>query len=290
MSTTVATFYKFVSISDPQKLRDDVSALCDRHGIRGTLLIAGEGINATVSGDDADVAALLTWLRADARFADLVAKQSLTTSHPFKRLKVKVKPEIVSFGHEDGDPLKGTGRYVAAEDWNALIAQPDVVVIDTRNSYEFDVGTFEGAVDPETRSFREFPAFVEKTLDPARHKKIAMFCTGGIRCEKATAYMLAQGFEEVFHLEGGILKYLEVIPPEESLWRGECFIFDERVALEHGVTQGHYTLCRVCGYPVVRADEVTQDGSAQNGAVQNCCHKCRAAASRETADDTHFGC
>lgn len=279
MKLTVSTFYKFVRILDPAELQGDLTRFCEEHGLRGTVLIAGEGINATVSGRGEDVDRLLAWLRSDRRFADLVAKQSSSDGHPFKRLKVKVKSEIVTFGDDDGNPARGTGTYVAPEDWNALIRSPDVVVVDTRNSYECDIGSFKGALDPQTGSFREFPSFVKERLDPARDRKIAMFCTGGIRCEKATAYMRAQGFENVYHLEGGILKYLEVVPPEESLWEGECFIFDGRVALGHGVRTGSHVLCARCGYPIRRADEGAQD----------VCSRCLSRERREGPDDTHSG-
>jgi UPF0176 protein len=224
------------------------------NAILGTVLLANEGINATVAGPDEGVSTFLAWLRSDPRFADLVSKESYTGAYPFQRLKVRLKREIVTLGRPEADPTRKVGTYVKPEQWNDLIAAGDVVLLDTRNVYEVGIGTFEGAADPMTRSFREFPAYVEKTLDPARHKRIAMFCTGGIRCEKASAYMLSRGFEEVYHLEGGILRYLEDVPPEKSLWRGECFVFDERVALQHGVEVGTHTMCPDCGAPVVRDD------------------------------------
>lgn len=279
MSAVVITFYKFVMIREPLQLQADFAAFCKVRGMRGTVLIAGEGINATVSGSAEDIAALVRWLRSDSRFEDLVVKESHAEGHPFKRLKVKVKREIVTFGQENVDAESGAGTYVAPEDWNALIKSPDVVVIDTRNNYEYGIGTFKGAMNPETQSFSEFPAFVKETLDPGRHKKIAMFCTGGIRCEKATAYMRAQGFENVFHLEGGILKYLEVVPKEDSLWQGECFIFDGRVAVAHGVRQGCHELCSSCGHPIA----VAQAGERSR------CPGCQARAGREGANDTHSG-
>lgn len=250
MQTTVSTFYKFVRIDDPQALKVELAAFGCRHAIKGTILIAHEGINATVCGRDLDVRALLTRLRSDARFADLVTKESYAEAPTFRRFKVKVKPEIVTFGHPEIDPVGDVGAYVAPENWNALIEEDGVIVVDTRNAYEYDVGTFKGAIDPKTANFREFAAFVDSALAEARDRKVAMFCTGGIRCEKATAYLRAKGFENVYHLEGGILKYLEVVKPEQSLWQGECFIFDERVALGHGVTPGHARLCLACGYPV----------------------------------------
>ncbi|MEQ1671695.1 MAG: rhodanese-related sulfurtransferase [Hyphomicrobium sp.] len=253
MRITISAFYKFVAIDDPETLKAEVAAIGCQHGIKGTILVAHEGINSTVSGTADGIAALLGWLRADSRFSDLISKESYADAHPFGRFKVKVKPEIVTFGHPEVNPAKGAGTYVPPQQWNALIEQPDVLVVDTRNSYEFDIGTFRGAVDPKTQTFRQFAKFVDETLDPSRHRRVAMFCTGGIRCEKSTAYLRAQGFDEVYHLEGGILKYLEVVPEAESLWQGECFIFDERVALEHGVKPGSYQKCPRCGYPVRRS-------------------------------------
>ncbi len=270
MSITVSTFYKFVSIADPAAFKAEVAVFGCARGLKGTILVAREGINATVSGPPDAIADLLGWLRSDARFRDLVSKESFAEVHPFRRFKVKVKPEIVTFGHPDIDPVANAGTYVPPERWNALIQDPDVIVIDTRNRYEYDIGTFQGAVDPGTQTFREFSTFVGEALDPSKHHKVAMFCTGGIRCEKATAYMRAQGFPDVYHLEGGILKYLEVIPQADSLWQGECFISDERVALEHGVTPGDYQLCPDCGYPIHRPSSA--DGAA------GVCPKCASRA------------
>lgn len=250
MSITVSTFYKFATIDDPDALKTEVSARACSLGIKGTILIAHEGINATISGNTAGIAALLEWLRADDRFRNMEDKQSLASAHPFRRLKVKVKPEIVTFGHPDIDPSQNAGTYVPPERWNALIQDPDVVVIDTRNAYEVGIGTFQGAIDPQTETFQDFAKFADATLNTSKHRKIAMFCTGGIRCEKATAYLRARGFSDVYHLQGGILKYLKVVPKSESLWQGACYIFDDRVALEHGVTPGNYRHCRRCGYPV----------------------------------------
>jgi UPF0176 protein len=281
MSITVSTFYKFVPIADPLAFKTEVAAFGCQQGLKGTILVAREGINATVSGTHEAITALLHWLRSDARFSDLVSNESFAAQHPFRRYKVKVKPEIVTFGHPDVDPVTNAGTYVPPEHWNALIQDPGVIVIDTRNSYEFDVGTFRGAIDPKTKTFREFSNFVGENLDPAKHHKVAMFCTGGIRCEKATAYMRAQGFRDVYHLEGGILKYLEVIPKQDSLWQGECFIFDERVALEHGVTPGGYVLCTGCGYPIHRT------GSADDSV--NDCPKCALRAPSEGAASIQSG-
>ncbi len=259
MTWTVTAFYKFVTIDDPAAFRPALREACAKNGIVGTVLLAHEGINGTVAGPAHGIAGFLAFLRADARFADLVSKESYALEQPFKRMKVRLKREIVTLGQPDADPNERVGQYVEPKDWNALIAQEDVVTIDTRNAYEVQIGTFEGALDPATRSFREFPDYVKTNLDPARHKRVAMFCTGGIRCEKATAYMLAQGFEEVYHLKGGILKYLEEVPPEESRWRGECFVFDERVALGHGVELGTHVMCPACGTPVLKSATAPRD-------------------------------
>jgi UPF0176 protein len=249
MAYTVAAFYKFVGIADAPQLRDELHARCLELGIVGTILIAPEGINSTIAGAAASMTAILAHLRADPRFADLEVKLSASTHQPFKRLKVKLKREIVTFGVPEANPALRVGTYVDAADWNALISSDDVILIDTRNSYEYGVGTFPGALDPGTRAFGEFPQYVAQNLDSKTNKKVAMFCTGGIRCEKATAFMLGLGFEHVYHLKGGILKYLETVPADQSLWQGECFVFDERVALGQGVAEGHTALCRACGHP-----------------------------------------
>ena len=264
MTVTVAAFYRFVTIDEPETLRASVSASCTLNGILGTVLIAREGINATVSGPEVSINAFLAWLRNDARFEGLAVKISCANAEPFKRIKVRVKPEIVTFGVPDISPAEKAGTYVAPDAWNALIQDPDVVVIDTRNAYEFAIGTFEGALDPQTGAFSDFPDYVARHLDPQRHKRIAMFCTGGIRCEKASAYLLSKGFPEVYHLEGGILKYLEAVPEDASLWRGECFVFDGRVALQHGVGEGSHRHCAVCGFPVPNVAETC------TGLVQKC--------------------
>ncbi len=254
---TVSAFYKFVAVDDCGQLRTELRDLLKANAIMGTVLVAREGINATISGEATSIARVLAHLRSGPRFHDLVSKESCTDAHPFQRLKVKIKREIITLGHSEADPTKQLGTYVAPQDWNALIQDPDVIVIDTRNIYEVKTGTFEGAIDPGTQSFRQFPVFVAANLDPKKHRKVAMFCTGGIRCEKASSYLLAHGFPEVYHLEGGILKYLETVPPEMSLWRGECFVFDERVALEHGVTPGSFEMCKNCGHPVSEADRLS---------------------------------
>ena len=232
MTIAVAAFYKFVAVDDALALRERLFDGLAQRCMKGTILLAFEGINGTISGTPADMAGFLADLRADARFADLVTKVSTANAHPFKRLKVKVKREILSFGHPEADPTTRAGTYVAPADWNALVSDPNVLVIDTRNAYEVAEGTFPGALNPKTRAFGEFPDFVTSQLDPAKHTKIAMFCTGGIRCEKASAYLRAHGFGEVYHLQGGILNYLAQVPKEQSLWEGECFVIDERGGVE----------------------------------------------------------
>ncbi len=254
VTVKVAAFYKFVSIDDPAVLQGELREICLAQGIKGTILIASEGINATVSGSERAIDTLIQTIISDAGFSDLEVKYSEAAEHPFQRLKVKIKKEIVTFGVPDAKPSVATGTFVEPGDWNALISDPDVLVIDTRNDYEVQIGTFEGAQNPETRAFNEFPDYIRHTLADDRRRKIAMFCTGGIRCEKASAFLLREGFSNVYQLNGGILRYLEQVAPEESLWRGECFVFDERVALEHGVRQGHHALCARCGFPIRRRE------------------------------------
>lgn len=253
-TVVVAALYHFARLDDFRDLREPLLALCQAQDIRGTLLLAQEGVNGTISGTRAGIDAVLARLRADPRLAALEHKESFSDRHPFLRLKVKLKQEIVTLGVPFVDPNAVVGTYVDPQDWNALISDPDVVVIDTRNDYEVAIGTFAGAVDPKTRSFREFPRYVSEQLDPAKHRKVAMFCTGGIRCEKASSYMRQQGFETVYHLKGGILKYLEEVPESESLWQGECFVFDERVGVTHGLKTGEAGLCHGCRRAVTPAD------------------------------------
>lgn len=229
----VCALYKFVALDDYQQIQQPLKDLLEANNIRGTLLLASEGINGTVAGKRESINALLQWFKQDPRLADVVYKESYNAEQPFNRTKVKLKKEIVTMGVEGIDPRHVVGTYVKPKEWNALISDPDVVLVDTRNDYEVDIGTFKNAVNPNTETFREFPQYVKENLDPTKHKKVAMFCTGGIRCEKSTAYMKEQGFEEVYHLEGGILKYLEEVPQEESLWEGDCYVFDGRVAVNH---------------------------------------------------------
>lgn len=258
-STVVAALYKFVSLPDYEALAPLLKAHCDAIGLKGTLLLAHEGINGTVAGTREAIDSLHDWLTKDSRFDGISYKESFFEGTPFYRMKVKLKKEIVTMGVENIDPLKIVGTYVKPQDWNALISDPEVVVIDTRNSYEYAIGTFERAIDPKTETFREFPAYVAENLDPARHKKVAMFCTGGIRCEKSTAFLKEQGFEEVYHLEGGILKYLEEIAEEESLWRGQCFVFDNRVAVNHSLQKGDYDQCHGCRHPITEEDKLAAE-------------------------------
>ncbi|WP_110598612.1 rhodanese-related sulfurtransferase [Salinicola lusitanus] len=251
----VAALYQFVTLDDFEALREPLLAEMQRLDVKGTLLLANEGINGTVSGTRDSIDALLGWLKRDARFAELGHKESYCDAHPFYRTKVKLKREIVTMGVPDVDPNRRVGTYVEPEQWNALIDDPEVLVIDTRNDYEVAIGSFEGAVDPRTKSFREFPEYVRQHYDPSRHKKVAMFCTGGIRCEKASSFMLNEGFEEVFHLKGGILSYLERVPETQSRWRGDCFVFDNRVTVRHDLSEGEFEQCHACRMPISTADQ-----------------------------------
>lgn len=251
---TVAALYRFAVIADCAALREALDALCRAQGIKGTLLIAREGINGTIAGSAEGIARVVEFIRSQPDCADTDVKYSTASDMPFYRMKVRIKREIVTMGEPDIDPRASVGTYVAPQDWNALISDPDTIVIDTRNDYEVAAGTFERAIDPKTGSFREFPEWFrrerERLLGEGRAPKVAMFCTGGIRCEKSTAFLKAEGVEEVYHLKGGILKYLEEVPEQESLWHGECFVFDERVTVGHGLVQGSHVLCRACRRPV----------------------------------------
>jgi UPF0176 protein len=251
----VAALYKFVSLPDYRELQAPLLSFCRLQEIKGTLLLAQEGINGTIAGYRQQIDAVLAFLRADSRFADLEHKESYTETPPFERMKVRLKKEIVTLGLPEINPNEKVGIYVQPEAWNDLISNPEVTVIDTRNDYEVTIGTFKGAENPQTQTFRDFPQYVKQHLDSSKQKKVALFCTGGIRCEKASSYLLSQGFEEVYHLKGGILKYLEAVPPEESLWEGECFVFDERVAVGHGLEIGSHELCFCCGHPISESDK-----------------------------------
>ena len=255
----VCALYRFVALEDHAALREPLLSLLESHQVRGTLLLAREGINGTVAGSQAAIDALKAWFAADPRFDGIDYKESPAETQPFYRSKVKLKKEIVTLGVEGIDPRQVVGTYVEPKDWNRLISDPEVVLIDTRNDYEVDIGTFKGARNPQTDSFRQFPDYVDRHLDPKKHRKVAMFCTGGIRCEKSTAYLKEQGFAEVYHLRGGILRYLEEVPPEESLWQGECFVFDNRVTVNHALLPGDYQLCGACRAPLSAADRRSPD-------------------------------
>ena len=250
----VAALYRFVRLENYTEIRQPLLRVMLDNQVRGTLLLAAEGINGTVSGSAEAIEKLLDYLRRDHRLRDFDCKLSYTDEMPFYRSRVKLKREIVTMGVDGIDPANG-GTYVEPADWNALISDPETLVIDTRNDYESTIGSFANAIHSNTHSFREFPAFVDQQLDPARHRKVAMFCTGGIRCEKSTAYLKQQGFDEVYHLKGGILKYLEEIPAQESLWRGECFVFDNRVSVNHALEKGSYDQCHACRRPVTDEDK-----------------------------------
>ena len=253
----IAALYRFCRLENPAGLREPLTALCRRLGVKGTLLLAREGVNGTVAGSAAAIAELVDYIKSFPEMAGLEVKYSSAAEMPFHRLKVRLKREIVTMGKEDVDPLQGVGAYVEPRDWNALISTPGTVVIDTRNDYEVSLGSFKGAIDPETSSFREFPDWVLERRETFQGKKIALFCTGGIRCEKATAFAKSLGLNDVFHLKGGILRYLEEVPAEESLWQGECFVFDERVSVSHGLEVGEAALCRACRRPLTPQDRLS---------------------------------
>lgn len=254
----VCALYHFVRLDDYPSIQQPLLTLMQDNKVKGTLLLAREGINGTIAGSREGIDNVLNWLKSDPRLEGLDHKESFDDEVPFYRAKVKLKKEIVTMGVEGIDPNRTVGTHVKPRDWNALISDPEVLLIDTRNQYEVEIGTFANAVDPGTDSFREFPDYVRANLDPARHRKIAMFCTGGIRCEKSTAYLKENGFEEVYHLEGGILKYLEEVPESESLWRGECFVFDNRVAVNHRLEKGEYDQCHACRLPITEEDKQSE--------------------------------
>lgn len=258
----IAAFYHFTNLPDYTEMRLPLQQFCITHEVKGTILLAPEGINGTIAGPRPGIDAVFAHLRSDPRMATLEHKESFVDpaeEEPFYRMKVRLKREIVALGLPEVNPNEQVGTYVDPHEWNALISDPEVLVIDTRNDYEYVVGTFRGAINPETRAFREFPAYVRQNLDPKKYKKVAMFCTGGIRCEKATSFMLLEGFEEVYHLKGGILKYLEEVNPEESLWEGECFVFDNRVTVDHYLQPGNYAMCYACKRPLSDEDMESPD-------------------------------
>jgi UPF0176 protein len=274
----VAALYHFTRVDDHARLREPLQALCEENDVCGTLLLAHEGINGTIGGPDEGVETVLAFLRAQPEFATLEHKESRASKKPFLRMKVKLKKEIVTMGVETIDPRKVVGTYVEPTDWNALISDPDTIVIDTRNDYETAIGTFKGAVDPNIKTFREFPDWVREHDELRAKPKIAMFCTGGIRCEKATAFMKEEGFDEVFHLKGGILKYLEQVPAEQSLWEGACFVFDERVSVVHGLEEGDHKLCRACRNPLTT--EAMASPLYEAGVSCPACHEVRTEDDR----------
>jgi len=259
----VIAFYKFVELEDYEEIRHPLWEYCNGKQVKGSILLAQEGLNGMLAGEPAAIDEVVTHLRSDERLSDLLTKESFSDFQPFRRMKVRLKTEIVRLGVPGINPSCQVGTYVKAADWNDLISDPEVLLIDTRNDFECKLGTFKGAVNPVTDSFSDFPEYAETRLDPDKHKKIAMFCTGGIRCEKSTSYLLSKGFEKVYHLQGGILKYLEDIPAEESMWEGECFVFDDRVTLDHDLNPGQYELCRGCWQPLdedMKASDKYEEG------------------------------
>ena len=249
-----STFYHFIELNNYKDLKSPIQKFCDEIMIKGTILLANEGINGTLSGKEEAIRAFHEFIKADRlfnkKFKNLTHKESWASNNPFYRMKVRLKKEIVALGVPDVSPIKKVGQYVKPSNWNQLISDPNTIIIDTRNGYEVDIGSFKGAINPNTDAFREFPEYIDKKLTPNKDKKIAMFCTGGIRCEKATSLMLEKGFDNVYHLQGGILKYLEEVPEEQSLWEGECFVFDQRVAVTHNLLEGDYDQCFACRHPL----------------------------------------
>ncbi len=286
---TVAALYRFFPVTDCAALRDALDGLCRAQGVRGTLLVAPEGINGTIAGSPEAIDAVLALIRSQPECADLDVKFSAASAMPFHRMKVRIKREIVTMGEPDIDPRASVGTYVAPQDWNALIADPDTIVIDTRNDYEVAAGTFERAIDPATPSFRDFPEWFrrerDRLLGDGKAPKVAMFCTGGIRCEKSTAFLKGEGVDEVYHLKGGILKYLEDVPEEQSLWRGECFVFDQRVTVGHGLREGTHTLCHACRRPV--SAEGRTSPLFEDGVSCAACHHERTDEQRASARERH---
>jgi UPF0176 protein len=259
----VAALYRFVSLDNYTELRQPLLKQMLKNNIKGTLLLAREGINGTIAGTQSSIDLLLDWICADHRLKNLDCKFSYEDEMPFYRSRVKLKKEIVTMGVEGIDPKRSAGTYVKPTDWNALISDPEITLVDTRNTYESAIGGFQNATRANTDSFRDFPKFARDNLDPATHPRVAMFCTGGIRCEKSTAYLKQQGFEEVYHLQGGILKYLEEIPESESLWQGECFVFDNRVSVNHALQKGSYDQCHACRLPITETNR--QSNKYQQG-------------------------
>jgi UPF0176 protein len=285
-SIRIAALYRFTPFDAPEALIEALQQACELEGVKGTLLVAREGINGTIAAEPAALTRALAAIATLTGVADFEIKFSEATEMPFLRMKVKLKREIVTIGDDSVDPRKAVGTYVAAKDWNALISDPDVVLIDTRNDYEYRIGTFKGAIDPKTASFRAFPAYVRENHAADKQKKIAMFCTGGIRCEKASAFMLQEGFTEVYHLQGGILRYLEDVPAEQSLWQGGCFVFDERIAVGHGLKPDEaFTLCHGCRQPLI-AEDCTHPDHEEGVACRYCAPRL-SLPQREAARERH---
>lgn len=283
MTLIVAALYKFAPLVSLPEMQKDILQVCRDNDVSGTLLLAAEGINGTIAGTRGGIDAVLAFLRGYAVLADLEHKESFAEDAPFYRMKVRLKKEIVTIGIPDVNPNETVGKYLDPEEWNALISDPDTIILDTRNEYEVNIGTFKGAINPHTESFREFPDYVQKNLDNQKHKKVAMFCTGGIRCEKASSYMMGAGFDEVYHLKGGILKYLEQIPETKSLWEGECFVFDQRVAVKHGLELGSYALCPSCRYSLNAQDK--QSSLYHEGVTCPYCHDTQTDAQKTAATE-----
>ena len=275
-NTVVCALYRFVELANHEEIQTPLLNIMNANQVKGTLLLASEGINGTIAGNQESIDNVLNWLKSDPRLAALTAKFSFDTENPFYRTKVKLKQEIVTMGVAGIDPNRTVGTYVKPKDWNALISDPEVLLVDTRNDYEISIGTFKNAVDPKTTNFREFPQYVKENLDPKKHKKEAMFCTGGIRCEKSTAYLKEQGFNEVYHLEGGVLKYLEEVPEAETMWEGECFVFDNRVSVNHQLEKGQYDQCHGCRLPITEEDKKSE--KYMRGVS---CHQCHDNLSEE---------
>jgi UPF0176 protein len=279
----VAALYKFAPLQDLKSLQTELQKVCLKSGVQGTLLLAPEGINGTVAGNRAGIDTLMRAINAHPLLKNTEYKESFAAEQPFHRMKIRLKKEIVTIGIPAVNPNKTAGTYLSPEEWNALIADPETIVLDTRNDYEVKIGTFRNAADPHTKTFREFPAYVEKNLHNQKHKKIAMFCTGGIRCEKASSYMKMAGFDEVYHLKGGILKYLETMPAEKSLWEGECFVFDGRVSVGHQLVEGSYILCPSCRHPVSEKDR-EHEKYIEGVACPACCDSISADRKARSAE------
>lgn len=268
----IAALYQFAPLPEFESLQERLRDLCEQAGVLGTLLLASEGINGTLAGSRAGIDTVLTHLRADARFRTLDEKRSYADRNPFERLRIKLKREIVTMGVPAVNPREHVGTYVKPQDWNALLEDPDVLVIDTRNDYEVKLGSFRNAQSPQTENFREFPDYVARELKGQEHRPIAMFCTGGIRCEKATSYLQDQGFEQVYHLQGGILKYLETVPKADSLWDGECYVFDARVSVNHDLQPGRAVQCEACGEPLTPSEQAS-DAFEADISCPHCIHE-----------------